>query len=118
MKRLMHALIAVVSAGAFACGGNSDNSQDRNMAGLRGAPPDRNTTAMNQRGTDASGRATLTGCLLAGGDAGTYVLQLASAEMSGSGGSNSTPSAAAHMPVRTYRIVSDRKQDLQQNVNK
>src|SRR4051812_11077875 len=123
MKRLMHALIATASAATFACGG-TNNANERNMAGSRGDMPDQNSTAMNNRAGDTGAegnRATLTGCLLAGGDAGTYVLQLAAADMSGSGGtstSSSTPSPAGNSAGLTYRIISDRNDDLQPNVNR
>jgi hypothetical protein len=63
-------------------------------------------------------RAMLTGCLLAGGDAGTYVLQIASpSEMPGTTVSSS-PSSMPDKSAQTYKIVADNTQDLAQHLNK
>jgi len=118
MKSLMHALIVTTSAAAFACGGSNTGS-GRNTEGSNGDMSNRNSTAANEGAGDAGGnRATLTGCLLSGGDAGSYVLQLAAADMGGGGTSSSTPSSAGNSAGLTYRIISDQNNDLQSNVNK
>jgi hypothetical protein len=64
-------------------------------------------------------RATLTGCLLAGGDAGSYVLQLASAADLGTPGAPAGAPAGNWAEGRTFRVIADNdKDDLAQNLNK
>jgi len=103
MKRIASAIIAGTAAAAMACGGGS-KANDANASGRSGA---------------GLPRATLTGCLQKGDEPGTYVLRLASAaDVTTPRTSSSTPSAAGDATSeRTFRIASDRGDDLSQHVN-
>jgi hypothetical protein len=113
MRRIAYALVATAAAATLAC--NGQNNPDANRSGTDMS--DRGSEAMNTRSDD--NRATLTGCLLAGGNAGSYVLQMASADLSSNGAPSSTPSAMGNSASVTYRIISDKDNgDLEKNLNK
>lgn len=119
MRTFTYAALASMAAFTLACsngqGDNSSGSRGRNE-GIGG----NNTQAMDAQG-NGQARASLTGCLLAGGDAGSYVLQLASAgDTSTQGTSSATPSAGgAWAAGQTYRVVAQQgNDDLQNNLNK
>lgn len=108
MNRFMHVLVAGAAAATFACGGDNANRNGsaENMSS------DRGDMATNERNEGT--RTMLTGCLLAGGDAGSYVLQLASA----SAAPGTTVSSPADSAAETYRIVAGNNDDLAKHLDK
>jgi len=100
----------------FACGGNSNPESNRTAA--NDANGDRNGNRAEMNGDTRE----LTGCLLAGGDAGSYVLQLGSGGDAVGGSTGSTASAGSSstpwVAGATYRVLAQSGQDLSQHLNK
>ncbi len=130
MKRIAYVVIATATATTLACGGgnnSADNGSDRGA--MSDTTSSGNMTQGSAAGSQAGGPgapATLTGCVLAGGEAGSYVLQLAdtgnassgSSGATGSSGGSSSSGAGNWAPGQTYRLVAGNGEDFGQHLNK
>jgi hypothetical protein len=99
----------------IACGGNGNSDSNRTAANT--AVGDRNGNRTELNGDTRE----LTGCLLAGGDAGSYVLQLGSGgDATGGSGASATAgsSSTPWVPGATYRVLAQSGQDLSSHLNK
>jgi hypothetical protein len=113
MKTFGSAIATGMMVVTLACGGGTT---DENSAARNDSSAD-----MNRPASDAAdqNRSSLTGCLLAGGEAGSYVLQLAVANAGAAGGGASNrPTDATWAPGATYRIESANNQDMSPYLNK
>lgn len=111
MKTIASIVMTGLTTLTLACGGNGGSNSSNTAANDAG------------RNGDAGGgeQRELTGCLLAGGDAGSYVLQLGSVgDAAPSSGSAGAPAGAAGtwVPGATYRVIARNGQDLESHLNK
>jgi len=106
MKRLIPTIVATLAITTLACG-NNRNTGDNQLTSRANDRSDRDRSAES--------RATLTGCLLAGGDAGSYVLQVASTSASGVPPASTSSGTASS---QAYRLIARNGEDLSANLNK
>ena len=130
MKRLAYVVITAATATTLACGGGSNSTSNGSGGGTEMSDNSGGGNMADQARTgsgasSAGAQETLTGCVLAGGDAGSYVLQLASTadsrSGSSSGGSSSSPSSSSAgkwAPGQTFRLVTQNGEDIGQHLNK
>jgi hypothetical protein len=109
--KIAHGLVVAAAAAAFACGGGS-NDMNESSGTIAG---NREPAAINDQA--GQNRQTLTGCLLAGGDAGDYVLQVARADVP-SAVSAAAPADVASADSWTFRIVPGAGAELGSHLNK
>ena len=113
--RLFGPVVATgLTMATLACGADT-SSESREMAANDWAVEQHS----NQPDMAAQTRTSLTGCLLAGGDAGTFVLQLASAGDRPAATAGSPPAeGSAWAPGATYNVRAANDQDLSQHLNR
>jgi hypothetical protein len=106
-------VVTGMTVAALGCGGDR-TTESREMAANESAAEQHS----NQPDMAAQTRTSLTGCLLAGGEAGTFVLQLASAGDRPSGSAGSPPAeGSAWAPGATYQVRAADSTDLSAHLN-
>ncbi len=124
MRLVTSAAATVLTMMTLACGGGDTAGSDGRDP-MRSDTPGMNSAAdagrpasesMQTAGATAN-RASVTGCLLAGGEAGSFVLQLASANPTGGAADRPQMSAGTWAPGATYNIVAASGQDLASHLN-